>query len=53
MKKSRFDGYSVNLYQDEDNDWLAHFIELPNVSAFADSPEAALRELETAWEGVK
>lgn len=54
MKKhDRFDGYGVNLYQDEDGDWLAHFIELPHVSAFSDTPEGALKELETAWVGVK
>ena len=53
MKKNRFDGYGVNIYQDEVGDWLAHFIELPNVSAFADSPEGALKELDAAWEGVK
>jgi predicted HicB family RNase H-like nuclease len=53
MKKNRFDGYGVNIYQDEDGEWLAHFIELPNVSAFADSPEGALKELDEAWEGVK
>ncbi|MGE0084281.1 MAG: toxin-antitoxin system HicB family antitoxin [Desulfococcaceae bacterium] len=49
----RFDRFSINLYKDEDGDWLAHFIELPNISAFSDTPEGALRQLETAWEGVK
>ncbi len=54
MKKNdRFDGYGVNLYQDDEGDWLAHFVEMPNVSAFSDTPENALKELETAWEGVK
>jgi predicted HicB family RNase H-like nuclease len=48
-----FDGYTVNLHQDEDGDWLAHFEELPNISAFSDSPEKALRELAMAWEGAK
>lgn len=48
-----FDGFSVNLYQDEDGDWLAHFIELPNVSAFGDTPEEAIHELETAWQAMK
>lgn len=48
-----FDGFSIHLAEDEDGDFLAHFIELPNVSAFADSPEKALVELKTAWEGIK
>ena len=52
-KNDRFDGYSVNVFLDDDGDYLAHFVEMPNVSAFGDSPEQALHELETAWEGVK
>jgi len=38
---------------DDDGEYLAHFVELPNVSAFGELPEDALRELQTAWEGVK
>lgn len=53
MEHDRFDGFTVNLYRDEDGDWLAHFVELPNVSAFADTPEQALAELDTAWRLVK
>jgi len=52
-KTDRFDGFSVNIFLDEDGEYLAHFVEMPNVSAFGDSPEQALQELETAWEGVK
>lgn len=52
-KHDRFDGYGVNLALDEDGDWLAHFVEMPNVSAFAATPEEALTELAVAWEGVK
>ncbi|MBX9702555.1 MAG: type II toxin-antitoxin system HicB family antitoxin [Silvanigrellaceae bacterium] len=48
-----FDGFSIYLAEDEDGDFLAHFIELPNVSAFANTPEEALRELKIAWEGIK
>lgn len=48
-----FDNFRVNLYQDEEGDWLAHFEELPNISAFSDTPENALKELRIAWEGVK
>lgn len=54
MKKhDRFDGYTVNMFLDEDGEYMAHFVELPNVSAFGESPEKAIAELATAWEGVK
>ncbi len=49
----RFDGYGVTLFMDEDEEWLAHFMELPNISAFGDTPEEALRELEISWRLVK
>ena len=52
-KKDRFDGYTVNVYLDDDGDWLAHFVELPDVSAFAATPEEALNELAQAWTGVR
>jgi predicted HicB family RNase H-like nuclease len=50
---NNFDGFSVYLAQDDDNDFLAHFVELPNVSAFGETTEKALHELETAWEAMK
>jgi len=53
MKKDEFDGFSINLFLDEEGDWLAHFVELPNVSAFAATPRRALAELAQAWKGVK
>ena len=53
MKNYEFDGFTVNLFLDEDGDYLAHFVEMPNVSAFSDTPEGALRELAVAWQGVK
>lgn len=49
----RFDGFSIHLTEDEDGDFLAHFVELPNVSSFANTPEDALYELKLAWEGIK
>jgi predicted HicB family RNase H-like nuclease len=52
-KTDRFDGFTVNLYQDDEGDYLAHFVELPGVSAFADTPEEALNELAEAWAGVR
>ena len=48
-----FDGFAIALYMDEQGDWLAHFQELPNISAFGDSPQEALEELKIAWELVK
>lgn len=52
-KKDEFDGFTVNLFLDEDGDYLAHFNEMPSISAFADTPEAALHELAEAWKLVK
>ena len=48
-----WDGYTIHLYLDEEGDWLAHLVEMPNVSAFGDTPEEALDELYQAWEGMK
>ena len=53
MNKDIFDGLTVNVFLDEDGDYLAHFVEMPNISAFSDTPEGALTELAIAWEGVK
>ncbi|TAN50107.1 MAG: type II toxin-antitoxin system HicB family antitoxin [Methylococcaceae bacterium] len=52
MTDQRFDGHTLNLYFDGEH-WLAHFVEMPEVSAFAVTPENALLELQTAWELVK
>ena len=49
----KFDGYTVEIFLDEDDDWLARLEEIPSISAFADSPEKALAELEVAWELAK
>ena len=49
-----FDGFTVNiLYDENDKDFVANFVELPLVSAFGDTPDKALQELKLAWEGVK
>lgn len=56
MKKNNhddFDGFMGNLFFDEDGDYLAHLVELPNVSAFGPTPTEALSELKTAWELMK
>ena len=48
-----FDGFAVKVFLDEDGDYFAHFVEMPNVSGFANTPEDALKELAVAWQGVK
>ena len=56
MKKNNpddFDGFMVNVFFDEDGDYLAHLVELPNVSAFGPTPTEALDELKIAWELMK
>jgi predicted RNase H-like HicB family nuclease len=53
LSKYDFNGFTINLYVDEQGDWLAHFQEMPNISAFGDTPEQALAELKLAWELVK
>jgi len=48
-----FNGFDVRLLIDEDGDWIAHFVELPTVSAGGKTPEQALAELRIAWELMK
>ncbi len=48
MAKS-FPHYHVNVfYSQEDGGWIAAVPDLQNCSAFGESPEEALRELDTA-----
>lgn len=44
-----FEGQSINLALGGDGRWLAYLIDRPDVSAFADTPEAAVTELRAAW----
>jgi predicted HicB family RNase H-like nuclease len=48
----QFDGFTITLVE-ENTEWLAHFVELPRVSAYGDTASEALQELETAWELLK
>lgn len=48
-----FDGFTIKLLEDEHGDFVAHFVEMPNISAFGDSPTNAIEELKTAWEETK
>jgi predicted RNase H-like HicB family nuclease len=52
-ERDRFDGYAVELFLDEDNDWLAHLVELPGISAFGSTRVKALKELDVAWAAAK
>ncbi|MEM9103299.1 MAG: toxin-antitoxin system HicB family antitoxin [Pseudomonadota bacterium] len=49
----RFDDFSIELVPESEHEWLAHFEELPNVSAYGDTPEEALEELAIAWQAMK
>ncbi len=53
MTHEEFDGFTVTLHPDEEGDWIAHFLELPNVSAFATTPNEAVEELKEAWTLMK
>lgn len=51
--RDEFDGFSIHLLQDDDGDFVAYFVELPNVSACGSTVEEALSELKEAWEAMK
>lgn len=51
--RDEFDGFSIQLLQDDEGDFIAHFIELPNVSASGSTAEESLFELKEAWEAMK
>lgn len=51
--RDEFEGFSIHLLQDDDGDFVAHFVELPNVSASGSTAEEALAELKEAWEAMK
>jgi predicted RNase H-like HicB family nuclease len=48
-----FDGFIINLFFDDQGDWLAHFQAMPHISTFSNTPQEALEELKMAWELVK
>lgn len=51
--RNDFDGFSIHLLQDNEGEFVAHFVELPNVSAAGLTIEEALKELKVAWEAMK
>ena len=48
-----FNGFAINIFLDEDGDYLAHLVELPSVSGFGSTSTEALTELKEAWELMK
>ena len=48
-----FDGFSIHVLEDSDGDFIAHLVELPTVSACADTAEEAMAELKVAWAAMK
>ena len=52
-KADQFDGFTITLVEESDSEWLAHFVELPHVSAYGDTASEALQELEIAWDLLK
>lgn len=53
LKKHGFDGFSINMFLDEDGQYTAFLVEYPSCSAFGDTPEDALTELHSAWDLLK
>ena len=53
MNRGVFDGFTIKVFLGEDDYYLAHFVELPNVWAFGATPSEALVELEATWELIK
>lgn len=51
--RKEFDSFNIGLTIDEDGEWQANLLELPNVSAFGSSPEEAISELKIAWDAMK
>ena len=51
--RDEFDGFSIHLLEDNDGDFVAHFVELPNVSACGSTAEEAITELKIAWSTMK
>ncbi len=48
-----FNGFGIHIVEDEQSEFLAHFVELSNVSAYGSTTEEAIAELKVAWEAMK
>ena|SRR3989338_8114687 len=51
--RDEFDGFTLLITEEFEGEFVAHFVELPNVSACAGTAEGAVVELKVAWEGMK
>jgi len=40
-------------FEKEDGDWLAFYVDYPNISAYGDTPSDAVKELQIAREGCE
>jgi predicted HicB family RNase H-like nuclease len=49
----RYDGFEVKLFYDEHDDWGAAIVEIQGLSAFGETPEKALEELDMVWQMYK
>ncbi len=48
-----FDGHVVEVFLDEEGDWIARFEDRPEISAFGRTPAGALESLAEAWRLVR
>ncbi len=48
-----FDGHVVEIFLDEEGDWIARFEDHTEISAFADTPAGTLESLAEAWRLVR
>lgn len=53
MKADQFDGFTVNIFQDDLGRYIARLVELPTISAHGKTPHTSLKELKIAWELAK
>lgn len=49
----RFDGFDVKIFYDKHDEWGAAISDIPGLSAFGNSPEKALEELDIVWQMYK
>lgn len=42
--------YKILIFKDEEGDFIATLVEIPELSAFGNTPDEALKELEIAYE---
>ena len=48
-----FSDFTINTRYDKDGDWMSYLVEVPNVSAFAKTPQKSISQLKIAWKAFK